>query len=112
MFGLEGRAKTGELTDRLGEAGVWIEPADDLDGGILPATRSEDVPDDWLVEMPDLPPGAIGMSDLDLETGDDPAFEVEVESVGLGEADIVTRPRTIDEPSRGDIGFPELSGKI
>lgn len=90
MLGLEGGTKLGELTDRLGEAGVWIEPVDNLDGGVLPGARAENVPDDWLVEMPDLPPSAIGVSDLDLEAGNDPSFEIKVEPVGLGEADSVT----------------------
>lgn len=90
MFGLEGSTKLGELTDRLGEAGVWIEPVDNLDGGVSPGTRAENVPDDWLVEMSDLPPGTIGVSDFDFEAGNDPALEIKVEPVGLGERDPVT----------------------
>ena len=113
MLGIDGRSKSssGKLADRFGEAGVWIEPADNLDGGVSPLWP-EDMPDDWLVEMPDLPPGTVGVPDFDLEAGDNSVVEVKVESVGLSEADSVGAAGAVDEPARGNVSFPESFGQI
>lgn len=102
------RIKPGEVGDGLGEADVGVEPVADFDGRELPLPSAEDMAEDRLVELPDLPPRAIGMLELDFEAGDDPAGEVEIEPVGLAEVDPFVAPVAVGEPTAGDIRGAEL----